>query len=120
QRFGPPDWTRVNEHTSQARKLLAVRVSLAFESLLIRLDDCGIGARLGPPTQDGDALAHRVARRANRRVCPIELPTAVISHANRRTVVPVLSRVRLQEIRLASGPNKREHTLGRHGRVMRI
>ena len=88
QRFGPPDWTRVNDHTSQARKLLAVRESLAFEPLLIRLDDGRIGARRGPLTQDGNALAHRVARRANRRMCPIELPTAVISHANRGTVVP--------------------------------
>jgi len=61
QRFRACDWTGVNEHASQARELLAVRVSLAFEPLLIRLDDGGIGPHLSPPTQDGDALAHRVA-----------------------------------------------------------
>jgi hypothetical protein len=91
QRFRPRDWTRVNEHASQARELLTVRASLAFEPLLIRLDGSGIGAHPGPSTGNGDALAYRHARRAHGVVRPIELPSAVVPYSNGGTVTPVSS-----------------------------
>ena len=38
---------------------LEMRVSLTFESLLIRFDGSGIGPHVGPSTHDSDALAYR-------------------------------------------------------------
>ena len=52
----------MNEYPAHARELVAVRLSLRFEPLLIRLDGSGIRAHL-----------------------PIELPSAVVPHSNGST-----------------------------------
>ena len=104
----------MNEHTPHPCELVSVCLAFALDAPPVRFDGRWVGANSSPAARDGNALAHGLTCRPDRAVLAIELPSAIVSHANGGGAPPVLRRLGAQERPLAARTNKRQHLGGRH------